>query len=1068
MFLCAVSNNNREQTDSQDVASVFTTNLEQPMKLKDFTIELVDVSITANNLITISTANNKFVFRMGTETVSEQYLGTITPGRYSPDELRELLRKELTKLTPIRGWNLPHKRFIVQFVGNKFIVNFSSDDDPVQMSSNLTTTMIQDNVSDFGYQFNITPITNEKSTMTTEFKTSNIDDIDFNNQPLTTQIPNNPFQGTSKQNDSRYADFTSATGLDVGDDFVSNITVAGFDETGIVEDGGVYETIFKPMRCVKQSAYCSPSTSDKVNGHYFIITNNTLGSVYDNNTFVESLLNPASGTVLEKDNLGEEYVSGIFLHQETTDTGDERGLPYNLPDATLIFPTRHDAFFDGAGDIVAQTNRVEQIASTWNSSFRMRKFVGQRDINFNSYNFFKNRGFNLVLNGTNNPQNLARSSFCLTGFLEEKEPITIRLADRPLIAGLFQGDSGGTRNQTKIVQTTAGGPEAILTKRPATTGNLKLEYIVGAVGRYNTEYCDLTALSDQICINGRFPTYKITKIDGDGKAEIVVTCDAGEGVETSSTIVSPELYLSDPRTFRIIRTTDNTDVTNVLSIAERLNVINSCCDYITPTVDSVGVATELFTTKFQYLNSSVSLVNDLIYSTSTNTELNNIIGRNLMQDKIHSANILTDLQLNIIPRDSENASKNNTIGFEVEGFIPATTDFATEKRLIERLQEQPNLRAGMEIFFPEELEPGSWNGDVTYPSPRTLTDWTQFDQNTATSRIRLRLKIKNYYEFEALVAYSKDNGLTFLEECSLINTFEIATVNNIDESKLECTTKSRLYPYHPCISIYPGTGFSDAEQGVNSVTLQNTNAIEYPPKLYNNVLLSNYFYKIANIPIGSVNTPSIFTFPADQAAIGGGDLAYAPIMIKFGSNLSINAAPTLTDTGQLPAGDIAPENLQMISKPTDLKDSYFAISTDYIGATPTSTLKVLELEGGTSPNFTPKINTFAVEMSNFPAKGFITFGYNRDGSRVGTGNSSQIVGVVPFLKEKEITSTNETEYQTLQYSTPYSQPVTIQLPSETFVYNFDFRLRDIATGLYVKGLLNPTSLIFRVQPLISN
>ena len=40
--------------------------------------------------------------------------------------------------------------------------------------------------------------------------------------------------------------------------------------------------------------------------------------------------------------------------------------------------------------------------------------------------------------------------FCLTGFLEEKEPITIRLADRPLIAGLFQGDSGGTKNQTKI------------------------------------------------------------------------------------------------------------------------------------------------------------------------------------------------------------------------------------------------------------------------------------------------------------------------------------------------------------------------------------------------------------------------------------------------------------------------------------------------------------------------------------------------------------------------------------------------------------------------------------------
>ena len=461
----------------------------------------------------------------------------------------------------------------------------------------------------------------------------------------------------------------------------------------------------------------------------------------------------------------------------------------------------------------------------------------------------------------------------------------------------------------------------------------------------------------------------------------------------------------------------------------------------------------------------LSLVNDLIYSTS-NQGTNNILSRNRRNDD--NADILKDLELNIIPRDSEGTSTNNTVGFQVNAFIPGLGNIADESDLVETLQRIPNFEAGMEQVFPFETNPASWNGDVSYPSARTLTDWTQFNQNTATSRIRLKLKIKNYYEFEALVAYSKDNGLTFLEECSLINTFEIATVNSVDEPKLECTAKSRFYPYHPCISIFPGTGFSDAEQGINSVTLQNTNALAYPPKLYNGFLLSNYEYKLANIPIGSANTPNIFDFPVDQTAIGGADLAYAPIMIKFGSNLTINATPALTDTGQLPELDIPPEDLQMMSKATDLKDSYFAISTDYIGATPTSTLKVLALEGGTSPNFTPKINTFAVEMSNFPAKGFITFGYNRDGSRVGTGNSSQIVGVVPFLKEKEITSTNETEYQTLQYSTPYSQPVTIQLPSETFVYNFDFRLRDIATGLYVKGLLNPTSLIFRVQPLISN
>ena len=144
---------------------------------------------------------------------------------------------------------------------------------------------------------------------------------------------------------------------------LKTLTIAGFDEAGIAEDGGVYETIIKPMRCVKRSAYCSPSPTDNVHAHYFIIENNTQpGVTYTiNDTF--SLLNPASGTVLETDNVGKQYVSGIFLHQETTDNGDKRGLPYNLPDATLIFPTRHDAFFDGAGDLTTETNRAERIHS---------------------------------------------------------------------------------------------------------------------------------------------------------------------------------------------------------------------------------------------------------------------------------------------------------------------------------------------------------------------------------------------------------------------------------------------------------------------------------------------------------------------------------------------------------------------------------------------------------------------------------------------------------------------------------------------------------------------------------
>ena len=206
-------------------------------------------------------------------------------------------------------------------------------------------------------------------------------------------------------------------------------------------------------------------------------------------------------------------------------------------------------------------------------------------------------------------------------------------------------------------------------------------------------------------------------------------------------------------------------------------------------------------------------------------------------------------------------------------------------------------------------------------------------------------------------------------------------------------------------------------------------------------------------------------FPANQTAIGGAALNYAPMMFKFGSNIEATTTPTLADTGKLEAIDIPPVNRQMMSKPTDFADSYIAESADYTGA---STLKVLTIEGGTSPNFTAKIDTFVVEIANLNAEGYITYGFNRDGGKMGTGVASQIVGVVPYLKEKEITSVAQTEYQTLQYSTPYSQPVTINLPTTRYVYNFDFRLRNVTTGTYVKGLLNPTQLIFRVQPLISN
>ena len=1053
MFLCAVSNNNRNQTEDPDVASVFTGGLEQPKKLKDFTIELVDCVITANNYITITSTNNTFVFRMGDESVSEQYLGKIPPGRYDTDELCELLKTEIINLIPITAWRENGlKYFSVIFSSNKFIITYTADPS-VALPKTLHLEKLQNNLNTLGYEFEMASLGATELLVASKFA----DDGNFNNEPMFTET-NRKVMNVGKFSGS------SLTGLDVGEDlqtldadYVDERTLASFSNTGIQEDGGKMQVILSTSLCVEKSAYCSPSPDgNNFNGHYFIIENNTRGTIYDNNTFTESFLNPRSKTRLRTSQLGQEYVSGIFIQQNPNSTGDIRGAPYNLDDATMWFPTNDNALFDGTGSLTTGKNRIEKIHSTWNASFRVRQKVGfDTSLEYNSYNHFDNRGFNLDIVGGDNPENRANSSLSLDK--SSKEPISIRLARSPLIAGLRQGNNLGNADQTKITETSVGGTESILTNQSNNHGGFRLEYIVGSVGQYNsTDYISpalSASLTDQTCLDGRFPFYKITAVNADNKPTIVFTCDGGEGVDP--TLTKPALLLNDPRTFKIVRISTGRGVTNQISQADRDAVLQNCGAFITPTSANVGASSKLFTTKYQFLPTSISIANDMIYN---NVNINNQYERH---DKFaDTANFAKDMKLKLVPRDSKGALPNDSIELQVEGFVPSTTEYNDEDHIIDEFQNDPENTTGMSMMF-FDSSPGSWDNDVTYTPTRTLNKWTGFIQNSATTKLRLTLEINNFYEFSAKCAY--DVGAGFVQETTLIKTFETATINGTTLADCDCTAKSRLFPYHPCIASFPSNAL-----GQSFLEFSESNLNDYPDKIENGQILSNYEFKRSRIPNNSINTPSIFVFPANQTAIGGAALNYAPMMFKFGSNIEATTTPTLADTGKLEAIDIPPVNRQMMSKPTDFADSYIAESADYTGATPTSTLRVLTIEGGTSPNFTAKIDTFVVEIANLNAEGYITYGFNRDGGKMGTGVASQIVGVVPYLKEKEITSVAQTEYQTLQYSTPYSQPVTINLPTTRYVYNFDFRLRNVTTGTYVKGLLNPTQLIFRVQPLISN
>lgn len=1050
MFLCAVSNNNRNQTEDPDVASVFTGGLEQPMKLKDFTIELVDCVITANNYITITTTNNTFVFRMGDESVSEQYLGKIPPGRYDTDELCELLKTEIINLIPITAWRENGlKYFSVIFSSNKFIITYTADPSVV-LPKTLDLAKMQNNLNTLGYDFEMAQTGPTELIVGSKF----LNDGNYNNEPHYTETNREVFDNSRFKN-------SSLTGLDVGEGlqtstptYLDNRTLASFSKTGIQEDGGKMQIILSTSLCVEKSAYCSPSPdTNNFNGHYFIIENNTRGTIYDNNTFTESFLNPRSKTRLRTSQSGQEYVSGIFIQQNPNSTGDQRGAPYNLEDATMWFPINDRADFNLAGSLTGEKNRIEKIHSTWNGSFRVRRNVTTSLLyEYNSYNHFNNRGFNLDIVGGDNPENRASSSLSLDK--TSKEPITIRLAQSPLIAGLRQGNNAGNADQTKITETSVGGTESILTNQNNTHGDFRLEYIVGSVGQYNSSnYMSASAVSsvsDQTCKDGRFPFYKITKINADKKPTIVFTCDGGEGVDP--TLAKPELLLGDPKTFKIVRISTGRGVTNQISQADKDAVLLACGAFITPTTANIGASSKLFTTKYQFLPTSISVANDMIY---THVNVDDEEMRELQSAT--TANFAKDMKLKLIPKDSTATLTNDSVEFQVEGFIPSTADYHDEDHMIDEFQNNPENTTGMsQLFF--DSSPGSWDTDVTYTPTRTLSKWIGFVQNSATTKLRLTLEINNFYEFSAKCAY--DVGAGFVQETTLIKTFEQATINGNVLESCDCTAKSRLFPYHPCIASFPSNPI-----GQSILEFSESNLNDYPDKIQNGKLISNYEFKRSRIPNNSINTPSIFLFPVNQTGIGGGALNYAPIMFKFGSNIEATTTPTLADTGKLEAIDIPPVNRQMMSKPTDFADSYIGESADYTGG---GTLKVLTIAGGTTPNFTAKIDTFVVEIANLNAEGYITYGFNRDGGKMGTGVASQIVGVVPYLKEKEITSVAETEYQTLQYSTPYSQPVTINLPTTRYVYNFDFRLRNVTTGTYVKGLLNPTQLIFRVQPLISN
>ncbi len=1068
MFLAASSADNRDITEVEDFASVFSTSLQEPIELQNFTIELVSAIITSEKNLKISEINSKFVIRMGDSIVAEQYLVKIPSDTYTPDEFATIIVEKILEVIPVQGWvqnSAGAKSFSAVYDTSLTPALLKLTFTKLAVNDDVINTLLTDrNAESYAQDLNIAS------------GAGNIVDVNFkykqeqerNNEPLysSTNFNSLPIGGST-----RGLDVASSITTSGGDPSAKtqSVNYAGFDNVGIAEQGGIYELEISTQRCSIDTNYNKNIGAGAVNtAPYFVIEDNTENTIYDSFTFDRALLNPRSRTTIRNDSNNQRYVSGILLAQEPTAANAifqaTQGAPYMAPKAVLCFPPNDSGGIDAAGDLTSHRYRQERIKSTWNNSFRMFKKIND-GAEINSFNHFENRGFNLEIDeGTlTNPNSLAKSSLALLknlfeDELEEKEPLNIRLANAPLIQGLPKTDANGNILQSFIDTTnimTAG----------TTAAGLTLTYKLNVVGQMNRGFGrnDPTGQPTGLPngsggITNRLPYYKVTKIDATtGQPEKVVLVDSGEEI-----LVGERMYLNDPATFEITANTNGlTD----------LQIMDSHIAFVIPTAATIGACVDTYTTRFQFLPTTISLTNDLIYSAANAFAKDAFVQTN---NRKYSANFAKDLEFSIIPMDSTGlgtGGANETVRFEVRGFEPTQTTFNTEGELYDAFKTNPENTSDMfQLYY--NGNPGSWNSNVTYTPARSAgtqpPNWTNFSQNNAAAKIKLTLELNNYFEFSCKVNYldltAGPPAYNPAQQATLLNTFEKASTavpaKTFDE--FLCCNKTRLYPYHLGISSPIGTNYvSAASQGDNVMRFTGCKLAKYTRGI-NPITKSRFesFYEQNqfNMVKGQDNEPDIFTFPGNQTALGGPDLSRPPIMLKFGNDITAGTPTAGTAVANiLEPEDIPPTPFSFLSNVTGFNSSYIC-DTGAFGAGTAITFAAVA--GVTD---IPVVGTFVVELENMPAKGYITTGFTAQNIQKGNGASLPIVGVVPFLEQRDA-SPGET-YLTLRYSTPYSQPVLVKLPTTQFIYNFNFKLRNVENNKYLRHLLNPTELIFRIQPL---
>ena len=1004
MFLCATS----AQKDSNEpidlTAALFQNQLDEPIKVKKFEIELVSSVIRKDNKITISAPNNLLLFRLGPIEAGEMYSAQVPPGIYTFSSLAIAIQDSLNDAVPCNAWRGWECEF--DSSSGKFNIEFKTVLTPDLGSTELLEEdllltrggLIENYNYDSGDEIlSITPAYDD------DVANGSVDVVE-----------NALVFGLDAE-----AAGASYFGMDIGNENVDKFFNTVTKDIGIFEGGGEVQYIIKPTEVFERSSIYSPATGEEV---YLTLEADVEGTEYDPTTFGQSFI---------KDELLFHYTddvgrvsnhsqkNGIFITPATNINNEKRGRPYTRGEFTLNFPPRNDTdLFDD--------RRKEFYKNTFNANMIF---------NVTDTQPLPNRAFTIQLHAT--PAETSTSTLKFLG--QEREKLKFRLSTSPLVFGLQVKDDEAI-NLGNILQP----------PNEKVINGTKIRYIKGTIGRFNNRTFGVTALAGMT--QGllqkvgepdiyKMPVYRIQDVNDDGEVQEIVLMDGGEHINLTSS--AGPLVLNDPATFVI---------ENLGSTTEEDIVTELCAFVDVDDADLLGNQRPFDEAELihQYLPTEVGLVNDQIFQ-ANQKGIDDLIG----SVPPYPCNYSKDISVKVRPLSNNNTTEK-FVEFEIRQFQPTTSAFADEGEITDFFSNFGGNRNYDVVLL--KARPGTWNS-LNYTTGSAPTNWTSDFEVNDESRIKITFKQKGIYQQEILCSFSKDSGATFQEEQLLMKTGD-KVQGQIPSGpafkKFEFTQKSRTFPLHLSISQYPkileGSIIPDNEDTeiTGRLTEYNSNNNYFQGDRIVKGINGNYNKNLQFLSLGATQPELMAPFPSSV------DENHRPqIVLKTkttGFEIVGNGEAYPLDAGQIRENEVRP-NRGSLGADIGLHSVYTAEA----GFTSPATFN-----GASAPIVIPELPSIAVEVNNIPIDGYIAKDYNVRDQQVGVGSRLPIVGIIPSLEDADVSNKAELHFR---YNAPYSQPVICDLPTEQFLYNLSFRLREINTGKIVEGLKHPTELIFRVKNL---